>query len=422
MSERGGWRRALAALLLLAALLVPGGPVAARGAAARVPTILISVDGFRPDYLERGVTPVLSRLARQGATGPMRPAFPSKTFPNHWTLVTGLRPDRHGIVANVMEDARRPDEQFTMASDDPFWWNEAEPIWVAAERAGVRTATMFWPGSNVGWGGTKPAARYAPVESGSRPADWVQFNQAVTGVQRVNAVLDWLRRPPAIRPGFITLYFDTVDTAGHEFGPDDPRTNAAIAALDRDIGLLIDGLARLGARANLVIVADHGMAATSSARVIALDRIVDPSLYRLVEAGPYASFVPAAGREAALEAALLAPHPHMQCWRKGDVPARLGYGRHPRVPPYLCLADSGWTIVRTAPTESWTGGAHGYAQDAPDMAALFIGHGPAFRRGTRLSGFDNVAVYPLIARLLGILPKKGLDGDATALAGALRRR
>ncbi|NCU11091.1 MAG: alkaline phosphatase family protein, partial [Sphingomonadaceae bacterium] len=203
----------------LLALLVLVTPVSFVGADAprqdRI-VILIGIDGFRPDYLDRGVTPHLSALASGGISGPMRPSFPTKTFPNHWTLVTGVVPDRHGIVGNRMEDPARPGELFSMANEDPFWWSAAEPIWVMAERAGIRTATMFWPGSNVGWGGTR-ARPNATTEGGIRPADWQSFNQAVNNTQRVNAVLDWLRRPPAIRPRLVTLYFDTVDTAGHEF-------------------------------------------------------------------------------------------------------------------------------------------------------------------------------------------------------------
>ena len=127
-------------------------PLADATSEARAPvTILVSIDGFRPDYLDRGITPTLNALAAAGISASMRPSYPSKTFPNHWTLVTGLRPDRTGIVANKMLDASRPGETFTMASDDPFWWNAAEPIWVTAERAGIRTATGFWPGSNVAW-------------------------------------------------------------------------------------------------------------------------------------------------------------------------------------------------------------------------------------------------------------------------------
>lgn len=325
-------------------------PAPAAQAEQRVPvTILVSIDGFRADYLQRGVTPNLAALASSGVEAPMRPSFPTKTFPNHWAIVTGDRPDRNGIVANNMEDAARPDEKFTMASDDPFWWNDVEPIWVTAEKAGVRTATMFWPGSNVPWGGTQDKEWPRAIHGGARPQDWAQFNQQIGGTQRVNMVLDVLRRPDAIRPRFVTLYFDTVDTAGHVKGPDAPETTQAIAEVDAHIGELVAGLRAMGQPANLIILADHGMAARSADRIIPLDTVANPADYRIVESGPYASLAATAGHEKALEAALLKATPHMQCWRKGEIPARFHYGTHRRIPPYFCLADTGWEIQPSKP-------------------------------------------------------------------------
>ena len=181
-------------LLILAALVLPSG-VAAKEAQKPV-TVLVGIDGFRADYLERGHTPRLAALAKAGASGAMRPSFPTKTFPNHFALVTGKRPDRNGIVGNSMIDPRRPGVIFSLGNAaqalDPFWWDEAEPIWITAEKAGLRTATMFWPGSEV------------PLD-GRRPSDWMRYDQNITNVQRVNALLDWLRRPASIRPAFATL-------------------------------------------------------------------------------------------------------------------------------------------------------------------------------------------------------------------------
>ena len=388
-------------------------------------TILVSIDGFRPDYLDRGVTPNLSRLAAGGVSAAMRPSFPSKTAPNHWTLVTGLVPDHHGVVANTIEDAARPGETFTMANDDPFWWNGGEPLWVTAEKAGIRTATMFWPGSNVAWGGVRDPQWPHPVANGTRPHDWQEFNQQISGHQRVDAVIDWLRRPAATRPAFVTLYFDTVDTAGHTFGPAAPEMTAAVAQVDGWIGELVAGLATLGQPANLVIVADHGMAPTSSTRTIALDTIVPPADARIIDTGPFATFVPMPGREDAVARALLTPHPHMQCWRRQEIPARFRYGTNPRIPPFLCLAEDGpagaWTISKTAPTRPFTGGAHGYDNDAADMRALFIANGPAFATGRRIGTFDNVDIAPLVRDLLGLPPGQRLDGDDRPFRGVLRR-
>ncbi len=384
-------------------------------------TILVSIDGFRPDYLDLGVTPNLSALAASGVSAAMRPSFPSVTFPNHWTIVTGKVPDHHGIVGNRMEDPARPGEAFTMASDDPFWWNAAEPIWVTAEKAGVRTATMFWPGANVGWGGTIIPDSHGGIAGATRPEDWQQFNQAVTGAARVDAVIDWMRRPLATRPRFVTLYFDTVDSAGHANGPRAAATTQAVADVDAQIGRLVQGLRELRQPANLVIVADHGMAETDAARTVALDRVANPADYRLLESGPYATLFAMPGHEAALEAALLKPHPHMTCWRKGQVPTRFRYGTNPRIPPYVCLAETGWLILKTAATGAFHGGAHGYDNRAPDMAALFIANGPAFVGGKRLASFDNTDVNPLLRDLIGLPAATGLDGDDAPFRQVLKR-
>lgn len=379
-------------------------------------TILVSIDGFRSDYLARGVTPHLAALADDGVQASMQPSFPTKTFPNHWAIVTGDRPDRNGIIANSMEDVSRPDEKFTMASDDPYWWSEAEPIWVTAEKAGVRTATMFWPGSNVPWGGTKEQAWPYTITGGTRPSDWAQFNQAIDGTQRVNMVLDVLRRPADIRPEFVTLYFDTVDTAGHIYGPDAPETTRALAEVDARVGDLVDGLKAMGQPANLVIVADHGMAANSSDRVVALDRVANPADYRVIESGPYATLAALPGHEKALEAALLKPHPHMQCWRKSEIPARFHYGTHRRIPPYFCLGQTGWEVQATAPKKAVAGGNHGWDDRAPEMQALFIANGPAFVKGAKPApDFTNVDVYPMLARLIGVTPRPS-DGNPAALS------
>jgi predicted AlkP superfamily pyrophosphatase or phosphodiesterase len=384
-------------------------------------TILVSIDGFRADYLHRGITPNLSRLAANGASAAMRPSFPSKTFPNHWTLVTGLVPDRHGIVANSFTDPTHPGERFTMASDQPYWWNAAEPLWVTAEKAGIPTATMFWPGSNVAWGGTLQADAHRSVTGGTRPHDWQQFNSAVSDRQRVDAIIDWLRRPAATRPRFLTLYIDEVDIAGHDVGPDAPGVNAAIGKADQAIGQLLAGLAELRQPANLVIVADHGMAATSSDRVIALDQLSDPGDYELTDDGPFASLRAKPGREAALEARLLGRRGHMTCWRKSEIPARLRYGRNPRIAPYFCLADAGWMIEAKPPEKPFAGGMHGYDNADPTMAALFIANGPAFRPGVRLAPFDNVDVAPLLRDLIGLPPGQGLDGSDAPFRRAFQR-
>jgi predicted AlkP superfamily pyrophosphatase or phosphodiesterase len=413
MSRWGLGLAALAAIGVAGCAATPPPASATQEAAAEQKppvTILVSIDGFRADYLDRGVTPRLNALAAGGVSAAMQPSFPSKTFPNHWAIVTGDYPDHSGIVANKMEDPERPGQTFTMATDDPFWWNTASPIWVDAEQAGIRTATMFWPGANVAWGGTRASEWPNVISGGTRPEDWQQFNQAVTGEQRVNAVLDWLRRPAAVRPKFVTLYFDTVDTAGHQYGPDDARTTQAVADIDGKIGMLVDGLKALRQPANLVIVADHGMGPISSDRVVTLDSIVPAADIRVVESGPYASFEAAPGREAEVAKLVPGKHGHATCWRKQDIPARFHYGSNRRIPPYFCLADIGWQVLPTKPDKAETGGNHGYDNLAPEMQALFVANGPAFVPGKRLAPFINVDVEPLLRDLIGLPPKTGIDG------------
>jgi predicted AlkP superfamily pyrophosphatase or phosphodiesterase len=395
----------LAALLLLAARATTPAP------AERPPVILISIDGARPDYLDRGVTPTLSALAGEGVRGSLRPSFPVKTFPNHYTLVTGLRPDRHGVVENNMEDPAIPGVTFKMSNKaavaDRQWWDQGEPIWVAAERQGVKTATMFWPGSE------------AEIR-GVRPTYWLPYQEAMPNDVRVDRLLAWLDLPPERRPQFLTLYFHQVDEAGHRAGPDAPEVSAAMSEVDAAVGRLVAGLKARGRSANLIVVSDHGMAPTPPDRRIFLEDLMPPDAGRALVMGTIMTLYPAPGREVEVERALLRPHPHMTCWRKDEIPPRLHYGRNPRVAPILCLPQMSWTIT----TRPWAAtakpelGSHGYEPRDPEMAALFVAHGPSFRRGARLPAFDNVDVYPLLARLLKVQPAPG-DGRGGLADGAL---
>ncbi len=387
-------------------------PAAVATPARRPPVILVSIDGMRADYLDRGVTPNLAALAASGVRATaMRPSFPSLTFPNHYALVTGLRPDRNGIVNNTMEDPAIPGVRFTLSNRDAVidrrWWDAAEPIWVTAEKAGMATATLFWPGSEAAIQGVRP--RHSAIFDGEEAND-----------QRVIRLLDWLQG--ADHPGFGTLYFNMVDHAGHESGPDSAEVNDAARQVDASIGLLVRKLKAAQIDANLIIVSDHGMATLSPDRIVRLDMIAPPASFRMVTSGPVAGIDPLPGQEAALAAALLTPHDHLQCWRKGAMPERLHYGTNPRVPAFVCLAETGWLILAEPLKESFrqSSGSHGYDPDDPKMAAMFVANGPAFKPGTVLPAFDNVDVYPLAMRLLGLQPLPG-DGSIAPLEPALRQ-
>lgn len=401
-------RKSVAAAALAFCVVVS--PALAAAAQPTPLTLLISIDAFRPDYLSRGVTPNLSALAAGGAFGEMRPSFPSKTFPNHYTLVTGRRPDENGIVANNMLDAAHPGVKFSMgnrvAVQDGTWWDEAEPIWASAEQAGKITAPIFWPGSEADYHGRR--AHY-----------FMAFAPNSTSEQRVDQDLALLDKPPAERPVFMTLYFDAVDTAGHYYGPDSKEVSAAAAAVDAAIGRLEAGLKARGVTANIVVVSDHGMAAISEDRRVYIDDILAKDSYTSLDLGPIGTIYPVAGHEAEVEKALLAPRPHIQCWKKQDIPARFHYGHNPRVAPVFCLPQTGWVVTtHDHKSKNPEAGEHGYDNFSPEMRATFIASGPAFRHGVKLKTFDNVDVYPLLAKLVGVSPQPN-DGDLADLAPAL---
>ena len=407
--------RAVAGVLLAALLgsLTACSPQAAKPARYS-PLILISIDGYRADYLDRGQSPTLAALAASGVRAQaLRPAFPTLTFPNHYTIVTGLYPDHHGVVGNRMLDPGIAipfvyKDAATIAN--PAWWG-GEPLWVSIEKQGRHSATVFWPGSDVAIGGV-------------RPAHWLHFDAALSSEARVAQVLQWLDLPQAQRPAFVTLYFDQVDHISHKYGPGTAEVDAAVAQIDTALAHLLEGLKQRGlsATANLVIVSDHGQAASGADKVEVIDKTLDLHDVDLINTGVLAGFAARPGREAAVERALLAPHDHMRCWKKSAVPARLHYGTNPRIPPLLCLADTGWIIETQKfmddPNRHVSLGEHGYDNADPAMRALFVAHGPAFRRGLVVPEFDNVDIYPLLARLLRIEPRRN-DGDYSHVAAML---
>lgn len=395
----------MGSLFRLLLILVLGLGFASAGAAADKPDllILVSIDGFRDDYLTHHKTPVIQALADQGVSAAMRPSFPSLTFPNHYTLVTGLWPDHHGVVDNTMDDPALG--HFTLQkSEDPRWWDGGEPLWVTADKQGLKTATMFWPGSDR-------------VVRGLRPDHWLLYNQAMPGEARVEQVLKWLDLPEDQRPSFVTLYFDIVDTEGHRHGPSSRELDAALAATDAAVGRLVDGLKARGlyTSTNLIVTADHGMADTSNQRLVYIDDVAGRAdAIRLVTTGATAGLSLAADPPEGTLARLLAAHDHMQCWKKADIPKHLHYGTNPRIPPIVCAAEPGWYITthqRTPAGRSINAGSHGYDPAAPEMAALFVAEGPAFKPGQTLPSFDNVDVQPLMAELLHLKAPKG-DGSA----------
>jgi predicted AlkP superfamily pyrophosphatase or phosphodiesterase len=377
--------------------------------------ILVSLDGFRWDYMEAAATPTLDRLATGGVRAErLIPSFPSKTFPNHYTLVTGLRPAEHGIVANHFYDPVF-DARFTIGDPttvtDARWWG-GEPIWVTAERQGRRAATLFWPGSEAAIGGVLPS--YG-----------LPYDHDLPHADRVATLLQWLDAPADRRPTFLTLYLSDVDSAGHAYGPGAPETLAAIEKVDATLGTLLAGLERrnLARQTHWIIVADHGMAATARERVILFDDFVSLEQANAVDVDPLLALWPAEEDREAVYRALAGAHPHLQVYRRAEIPERFQYRDHRRIPPILGVADEGWSIASRADferhPERYDGGAHGYDPALPSMGALFIGHGPKFRQGATVPPLENLHVYELMCHILGLEPATN-SGHFSAVRHLLR--
>ena len=373
--------------------------------------VLVSLDGFRWDYLEAKpdvAAPTLRWLAG-GVSARLVPVFPTKTFPNHYSLATGLHPQNHGIVGNSMRDPERLEDgepaRFSLgnraAVEDGRWWG-GEPIWVTAEKQGLRAATVFWPGTAAEIGGV-------------RPSRWLSFDGDMAYDDRVDLALEWVDEGAALT----TLYFEAVDSAGHRHGPDAPQVDAAIEHVDRALADLVEGLQARGRleTTDIVVVSDHGMVPVSRDRVVFFDDALDPDDYD-VDWGEVPGVWPRADQDADAVVAALDALPHVRAFRKEDVPDRLHYSDHPRIPPVVVLLDEGWTLTSRDYFESRqdrpSGATHGFDNRYRSMHALFLARGPRFRSGLEVDSLQTVDVYGIVAGALGLEPAPN-DGDAGAL-------
>lgn len=381
-----------------------------RVAVVQPTVLLISLDGFRWDYLATADAPNLQRFVETGVKATsLVPVFPSKTFPNHYTIVTGLYPENHGIVSNSMFDPVFR-EVFRMtdarATTDGKWW-EGEPIWVTAFRQGQRTATMFWPGSDA-------------AIQGVRPTYYRSYNGRLPHKDRVNQVIKWLTLPKEKRPTFLTLYLEDVDAAGHAHGPDSVNVFSAIKRVDTTLGLLRAELEKrkLLEKINIIVTSDHGMAALSPERRIFLNDYIDLNDTYINEISMVLALNPKEGKLEKVYAALKGKHPHLKVYKKSEVPERLHYRKHRRIAEIVAIADEGWTVVRDRNFSIYSG-SHGYDPQIKSMHGIFIASGPAFRRGHSVPSFQNIHLYELMCHILKLKPAKN-DGSLEKVKGVLR--
>ncbi|MCJ1401926.1 hypothetical protein MMC11_005143 [Xylographa trunciseda] len=387
-------------------------------------TILISLDGFRADFLDRGLTPTLKSFIAEGVSPRyMLPSFPSVTFPNHYTLVTGLYPESHGVVGNSFWDTDLQEEFYytdPARSMQPKWWLGGEPIWVTAAKQDVMSAIHMWPGSEA----------HIQIE----PAFLDKYNGTEVLSRKVDRILQFVDLPGEYdsnaasvaipRPQFVAFYVPNVDAHGHLDGPNSTAIRTTIHDVDKMLNDLFTGLQErnLTDIINIVVVSDHGMATTSVDRLIQLEDLVDVNLIEHVDGWPLIGLRPKDPKdlrgiyEELSEKA--ANDPNIEVYlRDENMPERYHFSKNKRIAPLWIVPKTGWAIVKKKNFDiaeaKRTGrifrpqGLHGYDHEHPLMRAIFVARGPAFphKPNSRLEVFQNTEVYNIVCDSLGIIPR-----------------
>lgn len=381
-------------------------------AAKEQTVVLISIDGMRWDYIEKHGAPNLKAMAAKGVRAQkLMPVYPTKTFPNHISIITGLLPVNHGIVDNNFCDKARKNECYSMGKGmrDSTWVNGI-PLWNLAKMQGLKSATYFWPESD---------ARF----NGMTPDYYFHYSKYSEYQGRVDQIIQWLSLPKAQRPRFVASYFSLVDSMGHEFGPDAPQTRDAVKQLDELMGQLQTRLSKLEQEINLVIVSDHGMAHVNPEQSIDVSTLPQNDNFIVKNTGPrlliYAKPAvtseqittykqrlqqAANGRYTVLNDEQLAAYHYNKGTRVGDI-----------------VVQTNAPAVFTNEGKAMYLGTHGYAY-TDDMAATLIAVGPAFKQGLSLEKVNNLDIYPVLAKVMGLKLLSKVDGDGKTLMPAIKQK
>lgn len=371
-------------------------------------TVIVSLDGFRWDYPDMYSTPNLDRMAQDGVKAVMLPSYPASTFPNHYTIATGLVPDHHGIINNTFWDAKNKCHysiRDKATRYNPEYYS-GEPIWITAQKQGLKTASMYWVGSDVAIKGTYP----------THYRNW-SAKPFLTFEQRIDTVLTWLRKPEKERPRLVMLYFEEPDGSGHRNGPRSVETGAVVQHMDSLMGVLRSGLESLpfSGKINLIVTSDHGMTEISPERVVDMNKYLKPEWCEAVDGrSPTSIFSKPGCRDSLYNA--LKNVPHIQVWKKEEIPAELHYGSSDHIGDIVVAPDLGWQFTDVARNHK---GAHGYFPRSKEMQVIFRAVGPDFKKGHVAKEFVNVDIYPLLGHLLEIVPEK-TDGKFGRIKDVLK--
>lgn len=373
--------------------------------------VLVSMDAFRWDYDSIYGTPVLDDIARKGVmAGRMIPSFPTKTFPNHYSIATGLYPDHHGLINNTFY-AQDLDLLYRIGDrskvENPAFYG-GEPIWVTAHKAGLVTASFFWVGSE------------API-LGVQPDYWKTYDEKVPFETRIDSVLKWLSYPVAKRPRLVTLYFEEPDATSHTYGPLSPETGKEVHSLDSLIGVLRNGIKNVpdAKSINLIVVSDHGMGPTDKSRYNNLLDTLPKRLFRSIIGGsPVWMCDPVEGKGDSV-LYYINMQKGVKAYYKADLPAYLHYGTNPRMTDIIIVADPRWIVDLRPDLRSYNKGDHGYDWKFRDMHSIFYGEGPSFKQGVEVDSLFNVDVYDIVCKILSISPAPN-DGNPERISPLFR--
>ncbi len=366
--------------------------------------LLVSFDGFRWDYLNRGLTPTLEKIRQNGVSAlSLRPAFPSKTFPNHLSIITGMYTENHGIISNYFKDNYN-NTIYRMSDSNAIRdgkWYLGEAFWETAERNGIKTASYFWPGSELKLTYRQPSY-FMPYDH------WKPYKAKVDGVVK------WLELPQDKRPHFITLYFHDTDTYAHDYGTTSPETNKAIEHLDSVAAYIFDQLKSINMidSVNVIFLSDHGMTDISKDRIINVEKLIDGYNCSFNDDGPFMQINPPADKRLEVFNILKKNENHYKVYLKENMPDYFHFNQHPFISSILLVADMGWSLT-TNRRSDWlltAKGNHGYDNNHIDMHGIFLATGPGFKHEYRTGTLWNIDIYPLLCKLFDIYPRSNIDG------------
>ncbi|PRY98302.1 ectonucleotide pyrophosphatase/phosphodiesterase [Marinilabilia salmonicolor] len=373
--------------------------------------IILSLDGFRWDYSDIYNTPVLDSIAANGVKAQsLMPCFPSKTFPNHYSIATGLFPNHHGIIGNNFYNSEidriyKVSDRYAV-QDSRFY--SGEPFWVTASNHGIITASYYWIGSET-------------KIKGKQPDIWKAFDSSISFEQRIDSVISWLQFPANERPHLISFYFEQPDKSGHLFGPESKQTRKVVERIDSLLGVFCLKKNRLVIAdfIDLIIVSDHGMGQVTKEKSVALKDHIPPSLLENVYGNNPFFLVESKEMYEDSVFSLLSGIEGINVWKKNDVPDTLQYGTNENISSLVVCAKKGWGVYMDS-SQFVNGGTHGYSFLNKDMHGIFYGIGPSFNSGIECKSFQNIEVYNIVCKLLNIEPAPN-DGKFSNVSELLKQ-